>query len=252
MNVDIRSNDSVKLQGPLYNLDCYNFWDLNHCADNFKSQKYYKHLSSLQTKANPYYNEHRALAVVDFKKYNFEYQKYYDLLPKNVRRDIALSKRSNFYFKKYDFNRHVYDFSEINNSQRDKKGSINPWYLQAPSFFLGSHSHGKHAWEDDKHHGTWYGLFKYFKHYKQGVVTTNEKLFAYCKVLVDGEMATIGLIWMHAGHQNKGLGYHLITAVVKDVIQNKKIKCLVYSCANQYPKWKSRMLFEPIPIVINL
>jgi len=252
MNVNVYNNFDIKLQGPLYNLDCYNFWDLNNCHNNFKSQKYYEHVESIRTKSNCLYNGLTQMAAIDFKKYDFNYKNYYDSLSKNVKRDINLCNRSNFYFKKYDFNKHIYDFVEINQSQKDKKGKINPWYLQEPNYFKNSHSTGFHTWEDEQHYGTWYGLFKYFKHYKQGNTITNEKLFAYCKILIDGEMATIGLIWTHANYQNKGLAYCLITSALQQVMENKRVKFFVYSGWGQYPRWKSRMLFQPMPISIIL
>tara|TARA_Y100000401_G_scaffold65060_1_gene51834 strand:+ start:7638 stop:8393 length:756 start_codon:yes stop_codon:yes gene_type:complete len=249
LNIKTFNNSSIKLQGIPYYADCYNFWDLNLCSESFSSNAYDELIHRVSTGSQRPWNED--LMVIDFDNYNKEYSQYQSLLSKNVRRDIDQSEKKGFIFKEYDFNSFVHDFSEINYSQNTFKGSINPWYLNHIDFFEGSHSEGQHLWEDEKHYSKWYGIFKYLKHYKQGDVTTDEKLYAYCKVLVDGEMACIGQIFGHAKYLKQGLMFKLITSIVKDIINNKNIRCLIYSGAGQYPTWKNRMLFEKMKINVQ-
>jgi len=246
LNIDTFNNSSIKLQGIPYYADCYNFWDLNRCADSFTSKEYDEIVSRTLRKEQFPWNT--TLMVIDFNKYSKDGKRYEDRLSKNVRRDISRCFKKGFQFKEYNFNSFIHDFLEINYSQRDFKGHINPWYLNSINFFDGSHSAYQHKWEDGTHYSKWYGIFKYLKHYKQGDVTTNEKLYAYCKVLVDGEMACIGQIFGHAKYLNQGLMFQLITSIVKEIINNENIRCIIYSGAGQYPKWKSRMLFEKMKI----
>lgn len=252
MKVKVYNDKDIKLQGISYYLDCYKFWDLNKCEQDFESESYYQILESISNQRARFYSGHDPMAVIDLESYKKNYQNYYNSLSKNVIRDIKTSEKNKFYFKKFDFNTHIEDFLEINNSQNKKKSGINSWYLSDKELFLGSHSGSRHKWEDDMHHGQWYGLFKYYKNYKQVDVTTNEKLFGYCKLLVDGEMASIGLVWSHADHLKKGIMFHLITSIVDECMKNKNIKCLVYYGWGQYPDWKRRMLFEPKRLKIIL
>tara|TARA_R110000824_G_scaffold27618_1_gene93661 strand:- start:6189 stop:6944 length:756 start_codon:yes stop_codon:yes gene_type:complete len=240
---------SIKLQGIPYYVDCYNFWDLNHCAESFQSKGYVELIDKVISGNQRPWNEN--LMVVDFSEYDRQYEKYEKALSTNVRRDISQCGKKGFIFKQYDFNSFVQDFSEINYSQKEFKGNINPWYLNGVDFFTGSHSGCKHEWEDNRHYGEWYGLFRYLKHYRQGDIETNEKLYAYCKVLVDGEMASVGLIFAHAKHLKYGLMFNLITSIIKRLIKNEDIKYLVYSGAGQYPAWKNRMLFKPMKIKVQ-
>lgn len=78
--------------------------------------------------------EKQPLAVIDFSKYkNFE--DYFETLPENVRRDIAISKDKRFAFKEFSFDDFIPDFCEINRSQLKRLPDINPWYLQPTEFF---------------------------------------------------------------------------------------------------------------------
>ena len=256
MKLKVYNHKDIKLQGISYYLDCYKFWDLNKCEQDFESESYYQILESIPNRRTRLYNGRGTMAVIDLESYKKNYQNYYDSLSKNVIRDIKTSEKNKFYFKKFDFNTHIQDFSEINFSQEkiknEKNYNVNPWYLKPVEYFKGSHSGYRHKWEDDLHFSQWYGLFKYYKNYKQADVITNEKLFGYCKLLVDGEMASIGLVWSHANHLKKGIMFHLITSIVDECMKNENIKYLVYYGWGQYPDWKKRMLFEPKTLKIIL
>jgi hypothetical protein len=250
MKVNVFYNDKIKLQGISYYTDCYKFWDLNHCKDNFESEQYDSIVFSLNNNTHKLYGREN-MAVINLQNYD-SFDDYKNSLSTNIQRDILNSTKNKFYFKEFDFNDHVFDFSEINHSQSKKKNGINSWYLQDPKKYLGSQNNERHHWEDDRHYSKWFGLFKYYKNYKQGDLKTNEKLFAYCKLNVDGEMASIGLIWSHANYLKDGLMFSLITSLVEEVMKNKNIKIFVYYGFNQYSSWKRRMLFEPMKINISL
>ena len=250
MKVRVYNNKNIKLQGICYYLDCYKFWDLNKCEKEFSGDSYYKAIDSVLNGTSRLYNNRDHMAVIDLQLYEKQYEKYSNSLSKNVIRDIKKSKKNKFYFKKFNFNLHIADFLEINRSQNQKKSKINDWYLKNEDFFDGSHTSNKHIWEDQLHYGQWYGIFKYYKNYKQGNIITNEKLFGYCKLLVDGEMASIGLVWAHAEHLKSGIMFHLITSIVEECMKNKNIKYLVYYGWGQYPVWKKRMLFTPATLKI--
>ena len=70
------------------------------------------------------------------------------------------------------------------------------------------------------------------------------KLCAYCKINVDGEMATVGLVWGHADYLNKGVMVHLIASAIETTLYDSNIKYIVYYGMAQ-SKWKQRMLFAP-------
>ena len=248
------NNSAIKLQGVAYYVDCYKFWDLERCSSAFKSPEYSEIITQIMTKnrasrAGGMFNGKQLFAVIDFDDYEKSYEKYYATLPKNVRRDTKNSLKK-FYFKEYNFNDFVYDFSEINHSQTKRKNNVNKWYLKDPTFFLGS-NHGKHEWEDKRHFSKWYGLFKHYKNYKQGSVVTHEKLFAYVKVAVEGEMASINLIWAHADHLKEGAMFHLVTSVVSEMMSINTVRCLVYYGTGQ-KQWKERLQFKFQPIELIL
>ena len=88
---------------------------------------------------------------------------------------------------------------------------------------------------------------RYLKRYKQGDVETNEKLCAYCKVNVDGELATVGLVWCHADYLKYGAMVHLMSFVIKNIFCNRNIKYIAYYGLGQ-SRWKQRMLFAPTKV----
>tara|TARA_R110000823_G_scaffold251554_1_gene374431 strand:- start:217 stop:960 length:744 start_codon:yes stop_codon:yes gene_type:complete len=247
MKINVFNNNNIKLQGLCYYNDSYKYWDLNHCKHAFEND-YFNLLPQINGK---FHNHTLLMATISLDDYSHKFSIYRNSLSSKIKRDIEISKKNKFYFKKLNFNHHIYDFLDINHSQ-NKYRKINPWYVQPPEIFLNSHSGYIHEWEDDSHYSQWYGLFKYFKHYKQAEITTNEKMFAYCKLVVEGELATIHLIWGHRNFLNKGIMFHLITNIVEEIMKDERLKCLVYYAWNQYPKWKSRMLFKPKKIEIIL
>ena len=125
------------------------------------------------------------------------------------------------------------------------KKNVNPWYYNSKEYFENSHSGYLHEWEDELHYSKWYGIFKYYKHYKQSNRVTNEKLFAYCKVAYDGEAATVHLIFGHENNLKEGIMTHLLTSIVKECFENKNIKYLIYSTwSPPLNTWKARHLFK--------
>lgn len=248
---NIMNNSAIKLQGVAYYSDCYKLWDLNLCEDSFQSSFYNDIILSLIRKTHRYYSNTGSMAVIDFSLYDFKFEDYYNKLSKNVVRDIKLSNKNLFYLKEFNFNDFVYDFSKINFSQ-NKRRVANKWYLQDPLVYKGAHSGYTHEWEDANHYSKWYGLFKYFKHYKQGDLITNEKLFAYCKLAVDGEMATVTLFWGDASQYSNGIMFHLLIDTIKVAMNIPTIKCFVYYGMAQYTKWKTRMLFTDTKIDVKI
>ena len=241
--IKLYNSPNIKLQGLYYYNKAYKYWDLNLCSDAFEKE-YDQLLPTINLgwkDPRSLHNEHFPMCVIDLDKYDNSYENYYSKLPNNIRRDVKVSKKNKFYFKEYDFNHHVIDFSSINK----KKENINPWYLQDSSYFKGSHSGYRHHWENHLHFSQWYGCFKYFKHYKQEEMTTNEKLFAYCKIAYDGELATVHLILGDKDNLKHGIMSHLMTSIVKECFQNKVIKYLVYyTYAGRLVPWKERFLYE--------
>ena len=250
MNVALHNSNQSKLQGVAYYIDCYKFWDLNHCAESFNSKSYERSVvAPLQSHPpHPYQGE---MAVIDFSAYN-SFDSYFKSLSPNVKRDISLCENKKFYFKKYDFNSFIPDFLSINKSQNKIKGGINKWYLNDVSCFKGSHSNFLHEWENEHHYSMWFGVFKYLKNYKQESDITNEKLFAYCKLAVDGEMATITLIWGHAEFLSKGIMFFLLSNIVRECFNFPSVRLLVYYGYGQYGSWKKRLGFRPQKISLKL
>lgn len=245
MNVLLYNNSKIKIQGPLYYVDCYKWWDLIKSKSEFMSDEYYSTINQLNNK-KPFTGQ---LAVIDICNYS-NYNDYYNDLSKNVRRDIKNS-RSLFNFKEFCFNDFIPDFLDINYSQNRLKNGINQWYLQDEDFFLGSHC-GAHEWQDHRHFSRWYGLFRHMKHYKQLGVTTDEKLVSYCKLCVDGEFACVHLFFSHAQYLKQGVSFHILTSVIEELFKLNFIKCFTYSGFGQYPEWKKRMLFKPVKVSFKI
>ena len=245
INLNFFHKPEIKLQGPSYYSDCYTFWDLNYSKEQFEGPQYAEMVKKIGDGSHHIYSGVRSsMAVIDFQKYQHDYKSYYDRLSLNVQRDLRTAAAFKFYLREYDFRNFIFDFSEINRSQKQKK-TVNPWYLRDPDNFKEVHSGYRHSWEDDRHYSKWYGVFRYLKNYKQGDLVTNEKLYAYCKIATDGELATVHLIWAHADYLKKGLMFYMICGIVEELIQNESLRCLAYGGFAQYPKWKARMLFEP-------
>lgn len=250
MNVLLHNSNQAKLQGVAYYIDCYKFWDLNHCAEAFNSESYHSLVVDC-AQSNPPHPYQGEMAVIDLSLYD-GFDSYIKSISPNVKRDISLCENRKFYFQKYDFNLFIPDFLSINESQNQLKGGINNWYLNDISYFKGSHSNFLHEWEDEHHYSIWFGVFKYLQHYKQECDITNEKLFAYCKLAIDGEMATITFIWGHSDFLSKGIMFFLLSNIIRECFNIPSVKFLVYYGYGQYGSWKSRIGFLPCRISLIL
>lgn len=243
--VKLYNNNKIKLQGLLYYHDCYKYWDLNNCKESFEND--YPDLSSLINLdgnlpgRRGVHNQLYPMCVIELKDYNSSYHEYYNRLSRNIKRDEKLSKKKKYYFKEYNFNHNIGDFVEINLSKKN----INTWYYNTKEYFKNSHSGYTHQWEDDLHYSKWYGIFKYYKHYRQDDLTTNEKLFGYCKIAYDGEVAAVHLIFGHENYLSDGIMSHLMLSIVKECFENENIKYIVYGSYREKDfSWKSRFLYE--------
>jgi len=245
--LDVKNSDDIRLLGPHYYIDCYTFWDLQRCREAFYGNDYQNVLNRLKGNSINLYNGDGTMAVIDFSRY-MSSEDYLSSLSSNIKRDIKKSS-SLYTFKEYQFDDFIPDFCEINRTQAERKGAINPWYLNSPEFFIDTGNKPDY-WKN--HYTKWYGIFRFQKHYKQFDKTTDKKLIAYCQVNVDGEMASLGLLWGHAAHYKQGIMFHLITSVVAEVMRDRNVKALVYYGWGQYPEWKKRMLFEPTKLYLKL
>ena len=221
MQLDIKYSESIRVLGPPYYISDYKHWDLQRCHNAFYGPEYDSIIDRLKKNQINLYNGDATMAVVHLDKYRKD--NYHSCLSTNVKRDIK--KAADFYyFKEYSFEDYIPDFCDINKSQQIKKGKVNPWYLQDPSWFI-SDKEKINYWEE--HYTKWYGVFRFQKHYKQFDKKTNEKLISYCQVMVDGEMATVGLVWGHGSHLKNGTMFYLLTSVISDLTKNDNIKSLV-------------------------
>ena len=243
--ININNNDNIKLQGIFYYHDCYKYWDLNISKEPFEKEYFYLvdriNLDGQLWNFRGLHNQFYPMCVIDLNDYNNSFEKYYSCLPKNIKRDEKLSKKKRYYFKEFNFNHNINDFVNINLSKKN----VNPWYYNPKEFFANSHSGFLHHWEDETHYSRWYGIFKYYKHYKQDHLTTNEKLFAYCKIAYDGELATVHLIFGHQDNLRDGIMSHLLVSIIENCFINQNIKYVVYGPWNENSfRWKSRFLFR--------
>ena len=69
MNVNVFNSEKIKLQGISYYTDCYNFWDLNHCKDNFASQKYNDIINSIKNNNHRLYGR-EIMAAINLQNYD--------------------------------------------------------------------------------------------------------------------------------------------------------------------------------------
>jgi hypothetical protein len=245
--LDVKNSDDIRLLGPHYYIDCYTFWDLQRCREAFYGNDYQNVLNCLKGNSINLYNGDGTMAVIDCSKYS-DFNEYYSKLSNKTRRNINKSTKRYYSFKEFDFDDFIPDFCDIAQSQLLRKTDLNPWYLKPPSFFMDDRKKVSY-WKD--HYAKWYGLFRHRKGYTQFDKTTNEKLLAYCQIMVDGEMATIGLIFGHAMYLKYGIMFKLITSVVEELMKDEGIKAIVYYGWGQYPVWKSKMLFEPKQLLLN-
>ena len=242
------NNERIKLQGISYHSDCYKLWDLNHCRDNFNGREYENVIKSINNGTPPLYSGTAGMSVIDLEKYDYDFKKYYSNLSANVRRDIENCKKKKYYVREYDFNEFVQDFSKINFSQQRRKGNMNPWYLQKPENFSGMHTGGEHRWEDQNHYSLWHGIFRYLKNYKQDDRVTNERLYGYCRIAIEGETVLVHLILADADHLRDGIMMTMLVSVIKNLFHRDGVRYVIYGGHGAYPVWKERMLFEPTKV----
>jgi hypothetical protein len=223
----------IKKAKDLYYFKEYSFDDyIPDFCDISKSQQSIKEASQPPNKDKEAINEYKKAFMAGVKKVyeannnSLKLRMLKHLEDKND--DLAKEVREIYLLSKNDsYENYVPDFCDIGANK------VNPWYLRDPSEFV-SDKEKINYWEE--HYTKWYGVFRFQKHYKQFDKITNEKLVSYCQVMVDGEMATVGLIWGHASHLKNGAMFYLLTSVISDLIKNNNIKSLIYYKWGQYPE----------------
>ena len=96
LEVNLYNSNEIKLQGICYYSDCYKFWDLNLCENNFKSAQYEEIVSQIKEKRHVLWNGKVPMAVIPLAKFDRSYDKYLATLSKNVRRDIGIAQKKDF------------------------------------------------------------------------------------------------------------------------------------------------------------
>jgi hypothetical protein len=109
------------------------------------------------------------------------------------------------------------------------------------------------------HYGIFWGLFVPEPGYKQGNVTTNEKLLAYIRIRRFGNFATYSMILGHGDYLKYGIMYRLHLEIMKWICSegnsySQGLKCLTY--AGYYDgdegltMWKKKTCFAPSYLAI--
>ena len=256
MILDVKNSSDIKLLGPTYYVDCYSYWDLQRCHRSFyenrdawgiKVDAYNFAINLLKKERFDLYNGKIDMAAIDFSKYK-DSDDYYSNLSKKTIRSIKESTKRYYSFKEFSFDDFIPDFCEINKSQFDKRENLNSWYSQPESFFISNEKKVSY-WKD--HYVKWYGLFRYIKGHTQFDKTTNEKLIAYCQIMYDGEMATIGLVFGHVDYLKYGIMNKLMTSAIMECMNEESIKATIYYEYQEQKEWKRRLLFEPTKLKLK-
>ncbi len=173
-----------------------------------------------------------------------------------VNREIDRARKAGYVVKRFPYALHIPDIVEIHHSkpirnQRPMKEN----YLKsveemggAPTapIALETHACPYH------YHESW-GVFQAVEGYRQGAVTTNEKLVGYVRLRRVGNHAWYNKIMGHADHLNAGVMYLLHFEVLAHFARTRPhgLRHLVY---HQYKdprgdntlfEWKHKVLFEP-------
>jgi hypothetical protein len=238
----------------------YNFWDIEKCREKYYGDEHIKAIEHFKRNQNRFIKQKVGApspgrftsAIIDFPKYK-SFENYQNNLSKNVKRDINIARKNNFYFKEFHFDNYVIDFCEINKLQKKKrnlngKKPLNSFYDKTAEEHGISKIYKKIQKPEMPHHYTkWYGVFKYLKNYKQGDIVTNEKLVAYSGVAVDGELSCLTLIFGHPHYLKYGTMFFLTTNIVRELM-GTHVKYLKYwegpNLGGKLGEWKERILFE--------
>ena len=189
-------------------------------------------------------------AVIEFSDYE-NFNSYFDKLPKNVVRDYKIAEGKRYIFEEFNFNNYIPDIHEIHQSTLKRKQKMNPYYLRSIEQMGGYPEEDRPIDEPacESHHTKWFGVFRYLKNYKQGKVTTNKKLIAYCGVAKDGDLSVITFLFCHTDYLKNGAMFYLLINTIRESWYTSK--CIQYwsmSRSLENPDiitWKKRMLFEP-------
>ena len=219
--------------------DTYNEW--------FKKPNFPGHFVSFNS--NP---PRHPSAVIDLRQYK-DFESYFSKLSKNVVRDYKIAENNRYMVEEFCYDNYIPDIHEIHQSTLKRKNKMNPYYLRSIEE-MGGYPKEKKSLESpgcDLHHTKWIGVFRYLKSYKQGEVTTNKKLIAYCGLARDGDISVITFLFGHNQYLKSGIMFYLLINIVKNVaIIDKRPTCLHYWSMSgleepEIVSWKKRMLFEP-------
>jgi hypothetical protein len=247
MNLCAHNNNQIKLQGPASNVQPYEMWDLNHCRINFSGKMYHDMVSSIKEERALFYKGEVDLAVLDINEHNRDFKNYFKSLSKNVRRDAKSPPKKGFSFEKFDVNNYIYDFCEINKSF-SLRMRVNKWFTQTAEALLNNgrvHSGRLHKWEDELHFSNWYGVFYNSK-------TGPKKLAAYCKVAIDGEMATINNLGGNPKFFKSGIMFYLLVNTIEQIFYNQSAQVITWYLWKDTSDWKARTLFKPAKVKLSL
>ena len=192
-------------------------------------------------------------ALIDLGEYT-SFEDYFSQLSDNVIRDYNISKNNRYIFEEFCFDNFIPDIHEIHQTTLKRKKKMNPYYLRSIEEMGGYPQEEKQIKEPSckTHYTKWYGVFRYLKNYKQGKITTNKKLIAYCGIARDGELSVVTFLFGHGDYLKNGVMFYLLLNTIQKMFTIKESpKCIHYWSMGglEDPKiisWKKRMLCKPV------
>lgn len=172
-------------------------------------------------------------------------------------RQSKKASRLGYYSKIFSWNLHIPDIHEINTSKETRSGGpMRGSYLRTIEEMGGAptQDHPIVMPRCDNHWGIAFGTFKEEPGYKQGVMTTNEKLYAYIFLRRMGDIALYSQILGHGAYLHDGVLTLLHLSVVRWLHEQRDgyargLRYLLYGGAQNggqsLYRWKRQSGFIP-------
>lgn len=203
-------------------------------------------------------------AVLDMTGHDYEsYERVVKKTYKGgVLRDAKKAREQGFRVHQFARGLHIPDIAAINQSMEVRSGGqMKAAYLRSVEEMGGAPStySPPPAVDCPVHYDVYWGAFEAHEGYRQGEVTTDERLVAYVNVRRLGSFAMYNLILGHGDYLRTGIMYYLHFEIMKWMLGNARetegLCTLVYAGFYQGGQglqlWKKKTGFEPAHLVLD-
>ena len=204
-------------------------------------------------------------AVIDLAKYDSK--SYFSSVKKvhkgNAVRQAKKSDKEGYVCHQFVWSNFIPDVVEINNSMDVRSGGLMRNTYRRGVEDMGGAPVVLRELKNPKcpvHHTYCWGIFEPKEGYKQGDITTNEKLLAYIKFKRNGNFAVYTSILGHGDYLCNGIMYRLHYEIMRWIYQETEgvmagLEYLVYGAVDSgndgLRLWKRRALFESMELALT-